>query len=340
MSEEKKKIYLSSSRIDTLETCSWTYYCKYHLKLPDKTNDGALRGSACHELLECLCEKKRLDFVKEISSSFELFKENKLINRFLRRKYKKLGLNPEAYVDKKVTKKTRTNHELVLEMLYTAITFEFVNNRENRKIIQSEHEFCFENENPRYAIRGFIDRVSEIKENGEQYLEVLDYKSSKAKFSGDKASANLQAMIYTLVAKKRWPNYKKYIANFFFMRFPKDPYVKSEYGEDELSGLEHYLEYLTEQLENFDHHSAFSNFAAHNEEKSWLCGRGSWVCPFKNEFDFYQVLNSKDEIVIGFYEYSEAEDWVIKNKKNENDFKIEMKKYEGCPAWKKDLTFE
>ena len=32
---------LSASRIKTAQSCSWLYYCKYKLKLPDKGNDGS-----------------------------------------------------------------------------------------------------------------------------------------------------------------------------------------------------------------------------------------------------------------------------------------------------------
>lgn len=336
----KKTIYLSSSRIDTLSTCSWTYYCKYVLKLPDTSNDGARRGSACHDLLECLCSEKRWDFVLKISKSVNDIKNNKLINRFLRRKYKQLGLEPNNPIDKRSKK---TNHELVIEMLHTALSLEFIKNHKKRNIIHSEYEFNFVNEKPRYALRGFIDRVAEIEgEDGEKHLEILDYKSSKAKFKGEKAEANLQGMIYTLVAKKKWENYKKYVANFFFMRFPKDPYLKNEFDDNQLAGLEHYLEYITEQLEAFDEKSAISNMAAHDNERSWLCGRGSWVCPFKHSFDFFQIVKEKDNsVVAGSYTYGEAEKWIEDNAGgNKNEFKIEMKRYEGCPAWKKDLTFE
>ena len=45
---------LSASRIKVEQTCSWQYWAKYVLKLPDKSNDGAKRGSICHLVFECL----------------------------------------------------------------------------------------------------------------------------------------------------------------------------------------------------------------------------------------------------------------------------------------------
>ena len=51
---------LSASRIKTLQTCSWQYWCKYHLKLPDKSNHGSLRGTICHAIFENLGNKNIL----------------------------------------------------------------------------------------------------------------------------------------------------------------------------------------------------------------------------------------------------------------------------------------
>ena len=50
---------LSASRIKTAESCSWLYWCKYKLKLPDRSNDGARRGSICHLIFELLGEPRR-----------------------------------------------------------------------------------------------------------------------------------------------------------------------------------------------------------------------------------------------------------------------------------------
>ena len=41
MSEEL--VRLSASRIKTLQSCSWSYYSNYVLKLPQTNNSGAMR---------------------------------------------------------------------------------------------------------------------------------------------------------------------------------------------------------------------------------------------------------------------------------------------------------
>ena len=54
------------------------------------------------------------------------------------------------------------NWRLVLIMLKTALQHEFFDNVKNGKtIIHSEYRFDHVNESPRYAVRGFIDRLAE-----------------------------------------------------------------------------------------------------------------------------------------------------------------------------------
>ena len=70
---DTKHVALSASRIKTLEKCSWSYWCNYILKLPDKSNDGASRGNVVHLVLECLAQKKRKPYVDIILYSGDLF---------------------------------------------------------------------------------------------------------------------------------------------------------------------------------------------------------------------------------------------------------------------------
>jgi len=71
MSDEMTK--LSASRIKTAQSCSWIYWCKYKLKLPDTSNDGASRGTICHLILELLCEPKRKNYFDTIIKKNTLF---------------------------------------------------------------------------------------------------------------------------------------------------------------------------------------------------------------------------------------------------------------------------
>ena len=72
--EKKDKVekVLSASRIKNLESCYWSYWCKYHLKLPEKNNEGAMRGSICHLVFELVQLKKHKKHFKLI------MKENRI----------------------------------------------------------------------------------------------------------------------------------------------------------------------------------------------------------------------------------------------------------------------
>ena len=68
---------LSASRIKTAQSCSWLYWCKYKLKLPEKSNDGARRGSICHLVFEVLGVKGRKRYFNQILKTEDVFKEEK-----------------------------------------------------------------------------------------------------------------------------------------------------------------------------------------------------------------------------------------------------------------------
>ena len=57
---EKELTPLSASRIKLLQTCSWSYWARYILKVPDKSNDGASRGTVCHLIFEVLGNPRHL----------------------------------------------------------------------------------------------------------------------------------------------------------------------------------------------------------------------------------------------------------------------------------------
>ena len=66
-------VKLSASRIKTAEACSWQYYCKYKLKLPERSNDGARRGTVCHAILEVLGRKGRYKYFQQILKKKDIF---------------------------------------------------------------------------------------------------------------------------------------------------------------------------------------------------------------------------------------------------------------------------
>jgi hypothetical protein len=302
--ENKNLKILSASRIKTLETCSWVYWNNYHAKIPQDQNDGALRGTICHTIFEVLINPRHKHHYNKIIKKNSIT-GSKSITKLVQKLKIKFGLD-------------ESNFEILDQMIMVGLKHDFFG--KGGKIIQAEYPFELKNENPKYHIKGFMDKP--IKKKKE--MHIIDYKSSKYKFRGDELGANIQAMMYSLASAKIWPKLKPVI-KFLFLRFPKQPIQELTFSDDQMKGFEHYLEHINDYINNFDETSAKANFAADNDKNKWMCQVGSWKCPYKDSYDYYVKLNDKNEII----------ETSLTNKfKNDDNFKIEKRKYEGCPRWK------
>jgi len=312
MSDKK---YLSASRIKTLENCSWLYWCNYHLKLPQDSNSGAQRGTIVHLVLEVLLSPRRKKYVTKIK------KENSIqavpsIERLVRKHILKESLSEEDY-------------SMCDEMILVGLNNDYLGGR-GVKSIDPELEFNIENESPRYNIRGFIDKFIEYKNK----LEIHDYKSSKQKFKGDELDSNIQAMMYTLVAKKLKPELDS-LVKFIFLRFPDQPIQEVKFDEESLDGFEMYLEYVNNIVDNYSERDAVGDFAAEKNipKKGFsgplLCGFAKepgqlkkngdpmWHCPYKFAFDYYEILDDEGNVKA--------------TSKSKPKGKFRKARYEGCP---------
>jgi hypothetical protein len=115
--------------------------------------------------------------------------------------------------------------------------------------------------------------------------------------------------------------------------------------ENELEGFEMQLSEIQKYLDNFSEKNAKQNFALHQgfpTDNSFsgklLCGFATkkgelkkdgspkWHCPMKFDFFFYEVLNSKGDVVRAYFEDEFSEHLVPEGGS------YEMKYYQGCPA--------
>ena len=294
---------LSASRIKTLETCSWVYWNNYHAKVPQSQNDGALRGTICHTVFELLLNKRHLKNYKRI--------------------IKKNAIDGDKAVDKLVKKLSakvkldESNYKLLNDMILVGLKNDFFG--EGGKIVKPEYDFDIKNDEPKYHIRGFIDKPIKIKKE----MHIIDYKSSKYKFRGDDLEANIQAMMYSLASKKLWPKLKP-IIKFLFLRFPKQPIQELVFDDNQIKGFEHYLEHINDYINKFDEESARANFAVDSQKNKWMCQVGGWKCPYKDPYKYYVKVNEKGEVV---------ETSLENNFKDIKGFKVETRDYEGCPKF-------
>jgi len=311
-----KDKYLSASRIKTYETCSWIYWAKYHLHIPDTSNDGARRGTICHLILELLLKdrhKKHYDSIKEASS----IQAAPCVDRVLIKYLKKHDMFNDE------------NYNMCDEMLVVALNNDYFGQDTDifgadGYIEKPEQEFEIQSRKPKYKMRGFIDKAIQYKEKG--VVRIVDYKSSKQKFRGEELHSNVQAMMYSLAAKKLWPKLKP-VVEFLFLRFPRQPLQRLEFNKDQLSGFETWLEQLFNIINNFTEKDAKENYAADNKSR-WLCGpaKSGWECPLKKKTEYYALQNSKGRVL----KTSLEEGSLTPSKRGE---KVVKKQYEGCPRF-------
>lgn len=323
-------VAISPSRLKTFKSCSWLYYCKYILKLPDKTNSGALKGTCCHNIFEFLLERK--DVFDELKKKKQKSLSNSpLIERYVRKYCLKYDLSEEDYDD-------------IENMIFVGLENDFYCSK--AKKVLPELDFDLTNENPKYRIKGFIDKIAFYKDGS---IKMIDYKSSKKKFEGEEKEFNLQALIYTLAAKKMYEKFKSKI-EFLFLKFPDDPALKiDDISDGVLEGLESYLEEASNALNNFGEKEAYSNFASKQDfpkkgfggplqcgfakYKGQLKKDGSvmWHCPCKFDFEYYALLDEEGEVIQSSLNKEDLED------KKKEDYFIVKKNYKGCPMFIKTI---
>ena len=293
----------------TLETCTWLYWGKYHLNLPDKTNDGAIRGSICHLIFELLLDSKHKSHYDNVVQDGDLEASPALI-----RLVKKHLVKQDAFHEE--------NYDMIKDMVLVGLKFDFF--CEGGDLGEAELRFEIYNEKPEYRIMGFLDKYA-MYDDEEKTVKIVDYKSSKQKFRGDDLTANIQGMMYSLAARHKWPEAKRRLINFMFLRFPRQPIQELEFSEAELNGFEQHLASVYQVINNFNYEYAKSNFAKDNPKNSWLCGRGKWVCPHKNPYTYHVVLDKNERVMHTSYSNDFGE-----LKKGQ---RVEERQYKGCPRF-------
>lgn len=311
---EKKNTYLSASRVKTLENCSWSYWCNYHLKLPQKKNAGASRGTVCHLVFELLLKDRH-------KKHFDLIVENHTIDASPAvAKLVKKGLINEGFYDEE-------NYELCSAMITCGLKFDFFGGKD-AVIDEPEKKFMIESDKPVYKIMGYIDKPITYNEN--KKIKIVDYKTSKYKFRGDELTSNVQAMMYTLAAKELWPEAEDITVEFLFVKFPKSPLQEVKISDEHLEGFQYYLEHVYNVVVDFNEDEAKSNYAKDNPKNRWLCKAGAtWVCPYMDEIEYWVLLDENKKILKSSFENDLSA--------GENQT-IEKRKYDGCPAHKNDIN--
>jgi len=331
---------LSASRIKTAQSCSWLYWCKYKLNLPDKSNDGAKRGSICHLIFELLGEKKRKKYYNKIIKAQDIFAVPSIKRLVMKHAVREQVDDPE-------------NIELIKEMTYNGLTYDFFGGdlgKPTKEFSEKDFEIIKNDGEVSYKIRGFIDKLFLYKKK--KFALIRDFKTSKSVFKGKDATDNLQDLMYSLAVKNLFPEYSERVSEFLFLKFDLDNESSNSglmqmkpLDNEELYGFELQLTEIQRYLDNFSEKHARCNFAAHKgfpndgsftgkllcgfaKEKGELKLDGSpkWHCSMKFDFFYYHVKNKDGDVIASYFEEDFTEDLVP------DDCTYEIKYYEGCPA--------
>jgi hypothetical protein len=338
-----KPVYLSASRLKTVKMCSWLYWCKYHQRLPDQSNDGASRGTVCHLIFECLGKPSRrhyYDAILESNDPFVVPSIKKLI----------LSTSQALGVDDK------ENMELIKEMITAGLRYDFFG-KKNGKPAQSFSEYDFDmhiDEGEKdYYVKGFIDKLFIYDKKSSALIR--DFKTSKQVFKGEDKKKNLQDYIYSLAVKYLFPDIKNRNSEFVFLKFDLEKEDKPEgimkmrkISDKKLDEFEIELTQAQTYLTKFNYNCAIGSYAAdkpHPKDGSFggpiACGRARyrgqskkngtpmWHCVYKFPFDYYGLFDENDNLIQT--KFPEHYSLLLKDKKEK--FSIKKLHYAGCPRW-------
>jgi RecB family exonuclease len=238
----------SPSRINVADHCDFKYYLSYELDLGDELSASPFAsryGSSVHNILEAFAKANgsldwRAALLKEVQQ--EELRPYDLMEKASKRVQAQFFVDKECYscpffkdgncaiVNKKVDNFDgcpKRLHEDALAMIRSAIKrydkyFRTgVRSPQNPggKIIGVEHEFTIELGKDRWAepiiMHGFMDL---IVEDDPETLIVADYKTGFKTYSTEELMHDMQARMYSVAAKREFPNYKYVLLTFDYFR--------------------------------------------------------------------------------------------------------------------------
>lgn len=348
--KNKDIVPLSASKIKTAQSCSWKYWASYHLKVPDKGNDGSSRGWICHLIFELLGDPRHKKIYDEI-----ILKDSIYLCEPIRRLV--------GYHAKKLNVNDKENLELINNMTLAGLHFDFFGASDKGEpdegISEQAFDITVDEGDKLYRLRGFIDKLFLYKDQSTAVIR--DFKSSKQIFKGKELTDNLQDLLYTLAVKKLFPHFKKRQVEFLFLKFDlnSNGRVKmKDISEEELEGLEIHLTQIQKFLDEFDEEDAVSNYAGAQPYPSdgsfggpLMCGKDgfkisrgkplldkegnpvvAFICPHRKPFSYYVLKDSSGKIVKSAFK--EQKDSLVP-KDGET---LELFDYGGCPYWNKPKT--
>jgi hypothetical protein len=336
---------LSASRIKTLQTCSWQYWCKYHLKMPDTSNHGSLRGTICHAIFENLGNPRHKHHYQKMVKAQDI-NVSPPIKRMVTAYAKKYKINDLENLD------------LINRMTIEGLNYDFFgdkNGKPTESISEKNFDIKVSEGDKNFRILGFIDKLFLFKRKKEAIIR--DFKTSKRIISGKDYTDNMQHLMYCLAVKYLYPEYLKRTMEFLFVKFDcntEGSVIMNSLDTDELEGFEYFLTEIQGVINNFTEKTGKSSLAYDKgypaKEDGFagkiVCGRAEykgqlkkdgtlmWHCPFKFPQTYYAAVDEEGNRVLSAFSTKELKKDL--EAKGFNLLKIEKVKYDGCPAFSFD----
>lgn len=338
---------LSASRISTYNSCSWKYWCNYHLKLPSSGNDGSSRGTICHLIFEVLGRRneKRDSIVRKMLGD-KTIKNCPSICRLVKKHAKYLGVCDKV------------NLLMIDEMIITGLGHDFYGESIGDPIISLDEKlFDITKQDGEYSFRvkGFIDKLFIYKMGDDTIALIRDFKTSKEPYSNEEVDFNLQNYIYTFAVRTLYPEVTKDITEFLFLRHDLSSsgrVVPDHIDENKMLGFYSYMTQMQHLIDSFDATSSVKNFAKDRgyPEKdagfkdALLCGFAKvlgqkkkdgtdmFACEYKFPRVVWKVLDKNTEEVNRSYEF--IADDITPDFDAETEV-LKKVRYNGCPKFRK-----
>lgn len=308
MSDSNKfagQIRVSASRIKSIKKCSYKFYLNEIEKLPETTHPKTIVGSLCHSIFECLKRPRGRKYYQQIVDAGTI--KGTPFERLVKMWKEKHSIDPELLIPLDSMLMVGLKH---IDFYHSKAT----------QIFDPEHEFKLEL--PTGIVKGFIDDLAFYN----NIAKIRDYKSQKNKFTAEEMAEEMQAAVYQLYI---WKKFRlKSEVEFVLLRHEptkrsptKHLQVVPPKTEEELDGIEVYLEHMATVFKNFGLADAHADFAANDPTRKSFC---QYVCQFKDPFEYQYV--SKDGQYVKTYRMNEK----VVLQEGE---KLEIRQHKGCPAF-------
>jgi ATP-dependent helicase/DNAse subunit B len=285
--------YHRSSSLGTLEFCEQKYFLQYNLSLKDKQNKKALMGTITHKVMQTLGDKKvamkkGLDIVEDEETGKTLTLEQcddlELLNDIAFDYYS--NAFPELDM-------TDADKRKCLSWAEKAVAYQDgVFDPRNQNVHSTELFFDFEIDKPwakykylvgdeviegNLSIKGTVDLIID---NGNNYYEILDYKTGKRinwatgeEKTYEKLQKDTQLLLYYYALKNTIPNAEFSVSIYYI----NDGGVFSMvFDDDDYKAAENILRKKFEYIRDKEHPKLLSPMNKH-----WKCQK---LCKFSSPY--------------------------------------------------------